>query len=201
MTYNVHQLSHFTQIVIDWGPLSGYSMYIFEGFNQMLLKLFHGTQAVPAQIANSFLLYQALDTISNDPSECGSDSNVVSAFFNAQLNGRLPLKKAKRVSEDITLVGASYYKQLSIEEMYLVEECEVLPNDVCDGGNLFHCEKYNRDSRRKTSLASLCDGTIVELGVLVLVKEMFYFAFARALTLESLPRLHREAGCGYLCSN
>lgn len=95
MTYNVHQLSHLAQTVIDWGAPSGFSMYIFEGFNQMLLKLFHGTQAVPAQIANSFLLYQALDTISDDSLEYGSGCNVVLAFLNAQLNRRLSLKKIR----------------------------------------------------------------------------------------------------------
>ena len=210
MTYNVHQLNHLAQTVIDWGPLSGYSMYIFEGFNQMLLKLFHGSQAVPAQIANSFLLYQALDTISDDSLEYGSGCNVVLAFLNAQLNRRLSLKKARRVSDEVTLLGASYYKQLSIEEMYVVDECDALPNGVCEGefftkvvvrGNLFHCEKYSRDSRRKTSVVGLCDGSTVELVVFVLVEELFCFAFGRALTLERLPWLYRETGYGHLCDH
>ena len=60
MTYNVHQLLHVTKTVTDWGPLFSYSSYIFEGFNMVLVKLFHGTQAVPKQIANSFLLYKGI---------------------------------------------------------------------------------------------------------------------------------------------
>ena len=63
MTYNVHQLTHLVQAVIDWGPLPCYSSYIFEGFNMILLSLFHGTQAVPHQIANSFLLYKELSIL------------------------------------------------------------------------------------------------------------------------------------------
>ena len=47
MNYNVHQLLHLTKTVTDWGPLCCYSSYTFEGFNMALLKLFHGTQAVP----------------------------------------------------------------------------------------------------------------------------------------------------------
>ena len=31
MIYNVHQLNHLTQTVIDWGPLLVYSTYGFEG--------------------------------------------------------------------------------------------------------------------------------------------------------------------------
>ena len=66
MTYNVHQLNHLTQTVIDWEPLSVYLTYGFEGFNLILMRLFHGTQAVPTQIANSFLLYRALDALSDN---------------------------------------------------------------------------------------------------------------------------------------
>ena len=66
MTYNVHQLNHLTQTVIDWGPLSVYFTDGFEGFNLVLMRLFHGTQAVPTQIANSFLLYRALDALSDN---------------------------------------------------------------------------------------------------------------------------------------
>ena len=69
VTYNVHQLTHLAQTVIDWGPLWCYSAYIFEGFNMVLLRLFHGTQAVPNQIANSFLLYRAMTGL------CNSEAN------------------------------------------------------------------------------------------------------------------------------
>ena len=53
MNYNVHQLLHLTKTVTDWGPLSCYSSYTFEGFNMVLLKLFHGTQAVPKIICEN----------------------------------------------------------------------------------------------------------------------------------------------------
>lgn len=40
MPYNVHQLNQ--TVVIDWGPLSIYSTYVFEDFNLVLIRLFHG---------------------------------------------------------------------------------------------------------------------------------------------------------------
>lgn len=43
-----------------------YSTYIFEGYMQNILKMFHGTQAVPLQIANRFHLFGNLIAISEN---------------------------------------------------------------------------------------------------------------------------------------
>ncbi|CAB4019393.1 Hypothetical predicted protein [Paramuricea clavata] len=134
MTYNVHQLTHLVQAVIDWGPLPCYSSYIFEGFNMVLLSLFHGTQAVPHQIANSFLMYKELSIIcsTGEATEDPLTDNIFS-FMNDQLQGYTPLKKAKKMEQNITFLGASYSKPLTIEEKYLVEELHQR-NDVENDG-------------------------------------------------------------------
>lgn len=90
MTYNVHQLTLLVQSVIDWGPVSCYSSYIFEGFNMVLLRLFHGTQAVPRQIASSFLVYKAM--VQAIPSSGREDavSNSIFSFMDEQLKGHAP---------------------------------------------------------------------------------------------------------------
>lgn len=89
MTYNIHQFNHLTQTVIDRGPLSIYSTYVFEGFNLVLMRLFHGTQAVPLQIANSFLLYRALDALTDVSFENDGES-AISFFMEAQLKALFP---------------------------------------------------------------------------------------------------------------
>lgn len=175
MSYNVHQLNHLTQTVIDWGPLSAYSTYVFEGFNLILLKLFHGTQAVPSQIANSFLLYRALNSISSSSSD-DNCASVVLSFMDTQLKGNIPLKKARRIDDQIVLLGASYYRELSIEERYLVEshvwavpingdieEAEFFTKVVV-GGNMIHSQHYTRSSRRRNSIVGLLNDTTVELN-------------------------------------
>jgi hypothetical protein len=108
MTYNVHQLTHLVQAVIDWGPLPCYSSYIFEGFNMVLLSLFHGTQAVPHQIANSFLMYKELSIIcsTGEATEDPLTDNIFS-FMNDQLQDYTPLKKAKNMEQNITFLGTT----------------------------------------------------------------------------------------------
>ena len=210
MTYNVHQLSHLTQTVIDWGPLSSYSTYVFEGFNQVLLKLFHGTQAVPSQIANSFLLYRALNSISSGSSDDG-EVNVVSSYMDTQLKGNVPLKKARRIGHNVALLGASYSRKLSVEERYLVENhAGDILNDNANAefftkavvnGNVFHCQNYSRNSRRRNSIVGLVNGTTVELVVFVVIGDSTCFAFAKPLNLERPSWLFADGECGHLCSH
>ena len=107
MTYNVHQLTHLTKNVIDWGPLSVYSTYVFECFNLVLMKLFHGTQAVPLQIANSFLLYRSLDALSDISIE-HDEKCALSFFMKTRLTGSVALKKAKMFDNTVVLLGAEH---------------------------------------------------------------------------------------------
>ena len=86
----------------------------------VLLRLFHGTQAVPNQIANTFLLYRAMagmcNSEANDPA-----SSIVLSYMSEQLKGERQAKKAKKM-DNVTCLGASYSRQLSIEERYVAEE-------------------------------------------------------------------------------
>ena len=44
--------------------------------------------------------------------------------MNDQLQGYAPLKKAKKMEQNITFLGASYSRPLTIEGKYLVEEVQ-----------------------------------------------------------------------------
>jgi hypothetical protein len=58
MTYNVHQLQHIASCVREWGPLWGFSNFMFESSNGFLLTLFNGTQGVSLQICQTFSVYR-----------------------------------------------------------------------------------------------------------------------------------------------
>ena len=209
MSYNVHQLGHLTQTVIDWGPLSGYSTYIFEGFNQVLLKLFHGTQAVPSQIANTFLFYQAMKRISCTSSANDAD-HVFQSFVENQLNGYAPIKKAKKVGNNVNVIGGSYFRELSIEERYLLElKYAYIPSENAVAefftkavvmGNVFHCQNYTRNSRKKNSIVGLKNGNVVELVVFALIESGTCIAFAKSVNYVR-HWLYADRECGHLCDH
>lgn len=47
---NIHLLLHLTDCVSWWGPLWGYSAFVFENMNGQLKTLFHGTKDMSQQV-------------------------------------------------------------------------------------------------------------------------------------------------------
>lgn len=73
MTYNVHQLLHLAQSVINWGPLWAHSGYVFENGNGLLKKKIHAARGVISQLCRTIsmtysesILYEKPDQL--DPS-------------------------------------------------------------------------------------------------------------------------------------
>ena len=64
-TANIHYLLHIPQDVRNLGPLWTHSCFPFENCNGEMLKLFHGTQNVPFQIASAILIMQHLPQLEN----------------------------------------------------------------------------------------------------------------------------------------
>ena len=55
-TFNVHSLTHLAECVKNTGPLWATSAFLFESYNHVLLSMFNGTQYIPGQIVETFLL-------------------------------------------------------------------------------------------------------------------------------------------------
>ena len=66
MTANVHDLLHLTQCVRDAGPLHIFSSFAYESMNHKLVKLIHGTQAVPQQLALGVTHLQCIPILAKD---------------------------------------------------------------------------------------------------------------------------------------
>ena len=50
MTFNVHQLLHIAESVLNWGPLWAHSAFAFESGNCELLQAIHCAKGVILQI-------------------------------------------------------------------------------------------------------------------------------------------------------
>ena len=56
MMYNVHQLLHMAQSVVDWGPLWAHSGYCFETGNGQLLRKIHAAKGVVHQLCRAITM-------------------------------------------------------------------------------------------------------------------------------------------------
>lgn len=55
MNFNVHQLTHLAQSVVDWGPLWAHCGYQFESSNGKILDMVHAAKGVLNQVCRSLL--------------------------------------------------------------------------------------------------------------------------------------------------
>ena len=83
--YNVHCLTHLAHCVRDCGPLWATSAFTFEAHNHVLINMFHGTQYVPQQIADTFLLKAQIAFLTRrclDGDSCTSVKEALSKLTN-----------------------------------------------------------------------------------------------------------------------
>ena len=175
MTYNVHQLSHLTDTVRQWGPLWTTSAFPFESGNGLLLKLFHGTQGLPLQVSRKFIIFRNLPVLAYRYISRHCDE--VNDFFTKLLAIYSPVQKALRIMEDVVMLGQSVYRPLTFEEkMALDGVCpSTLPNSVIIyrravvKGYLINADKTEKQTRRNNSCicmnSKLC-GTVESFVVI-----------------------------------
>ncbi|XP_024876430.1 uncharacterized protein LOC112457524, partial [Temnothorax curvispinosus] len=60
MSFNVHQVSHLSQSVADWGPLWSHSCYPFESGNGHIIKCVHAAKGVLSQICRTLSIKQSI---------------------------------------------------------------------------------------------------------------------------------------------
>jgi hypothetical protein len=162
MSYNVHLLVHLTDCVRNWGPLWCYSAYSFESANGLFLKLFHGTQAVPKQISNSFLLLQRMQELIpvsiNDKTHEYVIKILSSVLSNSKFHETHTGAKLLGVSSNRF---ANFTEKLTIElslgqsvESNMRSHMKVIINK-----QLYHSDQYTRINKRCNCVVILKDGT------------------------------------------
>lgn len=177
LSFNVHQLLHLTPAVKNWGPLWSFSSMWFEGYIGTIQKLFHGTQAVPMQIARSF---QILQGIKSTAKAVIRDARVqvppdVESFLNKLLHGQVNVKKCASVG-DVHMVGIGLVRQFTIEEKYAVDI--FLGKSVSGTGNFYKkCisngimlqSRLYRETKRVNYIVGLENGEAAIVENLVMV--------------------------------
>lgn len=165
LTYNVHQLLHAAGTVRNWGPLWANSTFMYESFNGMLLKMFHGTQGVPLQVINNFIVWRHLPKLVSRYVE-HKNPHHVQAYCKNMLDGLLSTSHAFYLGDEVTLLGCPQIRIATVQERLVLET--VLNDPVPDNVSFFyrvifrkkliHTNSYERATRRNSSCVVLHDG-------------------------------------------
>ena len=86
MTYNVHQLLHLTESVLNWRPLWAHSGYCFENGNGILKNKIHAMKGVVHQICRSVSMEQCILILRRHVQEQNPDSPVLNYYFHLNDN-------------------------------------------------------------------------------------------------------------------
>ena len=117
--FNVHLMTHLADGVKSCGPLWAASAYTYEANNHMLLKMFSGTQYVPQQICNTFILSHKLPTIAR---ECIREdtSPRVQHMFQKLSKGNLPIKSWHILQRNVSGLGVGKPISLTASQTVLL---------------------------------------------------------------------------------
>jgi len=102
MSANVHLLLHLLDTVRELGPLWVYSCFHFEGLNEILKNLVHGTQQVNKQLITSYSYVKQLPVVANEYTQ---SSPYLEAFKHIYSRHRQCLSNYTIISNNICLLG------------------------------------------------------------------------------------------------
>ena len=152
-TFNIHCLTHLAHCVKDCSPLWATSAFNFEAHNHVLLNMFSGTQHVPEQIVNNFLLKNKVASLTRS---C-IDDNCSPTVSNA-LNKLADSRKYEHgtVCDGLSFLGSQ--KLIDIDARQTLAVQNLLGSDVINqsgtvydrfiyGHKLFCSRSYTRAKR------------------------------------------------------
>lgn len=126
-TFNLHQMVHLADGVRNCGPLWATSAFAFEANNHNLLKMFSGTQCVPQQICNAYLLSQRLPAIARESFKEYTIPTIVQLF--QKLSGVPMPTKSGRVLQ-LNVVGMGPGKPAHFTPTQAIAVARMIGRDV-----------------------------------------------------------------------
>ncbi|KAJ8669893.1 hypothetical protein QAD02_001152 [Eretmocerus hayati] len=157
MTFNVHQLLHLAQSVLDWGPLWAHSCYCFESFNSIVLKEIHSAKGVIHQVCRSVSMRQSELLLRR---HVGLNEHSSMIEYVEYLD-------CKRAQKTVRLANQRYFGkyrnpgQNIIDRLNLTEHARLYYRMVKDG--CLYTANSNRSKRTDNSYAQTVNGDYIQI--------------------------------------
>lgn len=173
-TYNIHLMTHLADGVRNCGPLWATSAYIFEANNHMLLKMASGTQYVPQQICDTFMLSQKIPAIGR---ECMNEETcpMVKHMFQKLSKGKMPVHSQHILHRNVSGLGVG--KAVHLTASQAVSLASLLDKDVVNRSAitynrfvvnhvLYTAQSYTRSNRHHDFLVQI-DNSAAKYGIIL----------------------------------
>ena len=145
--FNAHCLTHLAHCVKDCGPLWATSAFTFESHNHVLINLFNGTQSVPQQIVDTFLLKNKVASLTQSCVDADSSSCVKEVLSKLTDNARFVHSNS---GAEVTALGCGTLVTLDARMIVALEDLLGLTlNTQC--GKMFDRFLYNHQLHSSVS--------------------------------------------------
>uniref|UniRef100_A0A7M5XCB6 Uncharacterized protein n=3 Tax=Clytia hemisphaerica TaxID=252671 RepID=A0A7M5XCB6_9CNID len=190
MTINIHSLNHLPQTVLELGPLYVYSLFSFEDKNGYILKLIHGTQNIPFQLACAVSASNHLPYLEETCIEPGTKEDK----YIKQLKGTYH-KHTFKINLNLTGIGAFLPYAVSKEEsslftdrfMTIYSSTYTFPS-IKLGGFIIRSSCRTKETRRNSISVSLTTGHYFSINRFACFKtddgNDFYVAFGNYFDVQ-----------------
>jgi hypothetical protein len=123
--FNAHCLTHLAHCVKDCGPLWATSAFTFESHNHVLMNMFNGTQCVPQQITDTFLLHNKVTSLTSSWVDEDCSSSVKKMLSKLTDHARF---RHNNASHGLATLGCG--KQVTLDAHMLVALEDLLSQTV-----------------------------------------------------------------------
>lgn len=163
-TYNVHLTTHAVLNARNWGNAWSASAYGYESMIGDLHDIVAANKGIPLQITRSFCKSNIRALLSQDikSARCATYASNINPHKNASVAFVNNVK--------VTLAAANF--RPSTEELYLLHQSSLDPEEFCEGKKLFHnncvfAPRVNMSSRTRNDFAQLQNGKFVQIKRLI----------------------------------
>lgn len=192
MVYNVHLLTHVCEMVRRYGPLWGYSAFVFESTNGHLTKLVNGTVGTANQITKKFITSLKIQKAFISE-RCTEISPEVKNFCQKVMN--FPLTKAFTKVDGVYVSSSNKYihHPSEIEKKAIEIALGECPNEIIGylkflkEGVKYHSSNYKKTKRTNDSFVKV-DGDFARIdGIYCIFDRIFIVLKRLKIVFDGMP--------------
>ncbi|XP_037290638.2 uncharacterized protein LOC119185900 [Rhipicephalus microplus] len=163
MTFNVHQLLHMAQSVLNQGPLWAHSCFAFESNIGQIKQLVTSAKGAPLQIVERLMMASNFRYLKASASPCTLKFLTKAGPSNSK--GGLLLSKPRAVSDQLL--------HLVQDHVGNIVRGRVMEHDrvIVSPGVRFHSEQYSRPNKSDSTVLQIYLGTCLKLKHIVSIRD------------------------------
>lgn len=176
VSFNSHLLTHLGNSVRNWGPLWTHSAFIYENYNQDILKFIHSSQHVALQICNNYRLKFVVYYLFKMLRDKCSEKEI--CFLDDMLYKNKP-PESTQIVDQISIYSHPKNGQLTRDQFLAFKRNDINVQDKCCAlyytkilveNEIVQSIAYSKVTKRNNYSVQIMNGQIFEIDTFIVIK-------------------------------